>query len=143
MKKIKPDGTIEFIYEGIPYDRELFKFDAPERPAGSIERRTDFNYMHGHGTFYRFVEEYFPDDLLTYKWGDHTSVVLYNLNTDQLDEVSFEFAGTSVLGKHYRWIRGFIDGCEDCWAIKIEYYLDKPLESHILVYASARPYFGD
>jgi hypothetical protein len=139
MRKLRPDGTIEFIDEGRPYDSEPLKVDVPERPEGSIERRTDFRYLQGHGTFYRFVEEYFPDDLLTYKWGDHTSLVLYNLNTDQLDEVAIEFAGTSEIGKNYKWIRGFVDGCEGCWAIKIEYYLKKPLDSEILVYASARP----
>ncbi len=118
----------------------LRKVKAPERAPGEILRRTDFRYMDGHGTFYRFDKDHFPHNLLDKKWGDHTSVVLYNLHTDQLDEVKFEVQGRSYIGKHYIWLRGFIDDIVDgCFAIKIEYRLDKPLESEILVYASARP----
>ena len=40
------------------------KAEVPERAPGSISRRTDFNYMGGHGTFYRFDEENMPDMLV-------------------------------------------------------------------------------
>lgn len=118
------------------------KVKAPPREPGTILRRTDFNYLDGHGTFYQFNENYLPDSLFNAKRGDHLSVVLRNLHTDQLDEVVFELQGYSETGKNYTWIRGFIDDSEDCFAIKIEYRHDNPLDSYILVYASARPYYA-
>ncbi|MBQ3290840.1 MAG: hypothetical protein IJH43_00515 [Mogibacterium sp.] len=141
MIKLKADGTY-IIEPERQIGGEYIKFEAPERPPGSIERRTDFNYMFGHGTFYKFVEEYFPDNLLTSKKGEHLSLVLYNLNTDQLDEVVFEKTSQHEVGPKSIWIHGYIDDIEDCFEIKIEYYLNRPLESYILVFASGRPYFG-
>lgn len=144
MRKMNKDGTIIHIPDKNQryLESEIIKFDAPEREPGLIVRRTDFKYIHGHGTFYRFDEEHFPENLLDVKPGDHVSLVLYNLNTDQLDEVVFKVEGTSKVGKQCVWIKGFIDDIEGCFEIKIEYFLDKPLESYILVFASAPPYYG-
>ena len=117
----------------------LIKVKAPERKPGSVLRRTNFRYLNGRGTFYKFDKDHFPDNILNAKYEELVSVVLYNLHTDQLDKVVFELDGYSRVGKKYIWIRGFIADIEDCFEIKIEYFLDNPLESRILVYASARP----
>ncbi|MBR3246613.1 hypothetical protein IKF87_01885 [Candidatus Saccharibacteria bacterium] len=115
------------------------KIKAPRRAPGEILRRTDFDYMDGHGTFYQFNKDHFPKNLLKTKWGEHVDVVLYNLHTEQLDRVKFEVLGNFQMGENNVWLRGFVDDIDDCYAIKIEYNLKKPLESHILVYGSARP----
>ena len=118
------------------------KVRLPEREPGSIVRRTDFNYLNGHGTFYRFDEDHFPLDLLNAKREDHVSVVLYNIHTDQLDEVVFSQINKSPFGDHCVWIHGFIDDIKECFEIRIQYYYDDPLESKILVFASAPPFYG-
>ena len=110
--------------------------------AKSICRRTDFNYMNGHGTFYRFDQAHFPNTILDKSPGEHLSVVLYNTHTKELDEVVFELEGYSKLGKKCIWIHGFIDDIKDCFRIKFEYRIDEPLKSQILVYMSARPDYG-
>ncbi len=115
------------------------KVKAPEREPGSVLRRTDFHYLNGHGTFYRFDKDHLPENILSVKYGDHVSLVLYNLHTDQLDEVVFTVESTCYLSEGCLRIRGFIDDIDDCFAIKIEYELEKPLKSYILVFASARP----
>ena len=85
------------------------KVKAPERPQGSVLRRLNFNYMNGHGTFYRFDEEHFPEHLLKAETGDHVSVVLYNLHTDQLDEVVFKLEERYDAGEKCIYLRGPID----------------------------------
>ena len=115
------------------------KVKAPEREPGSIVRRTDFKYMNGHGTFYRFDKEHFTESILNAKAGDHLIVVLYNLHTDQLDEVAFRVESKCPLGDKYIDIRGYIDDIEGCFEISIEYFLDNPMKSRILVSASALP----
>jgi len=115
------------------------KVKAPKRPPGSILRRTDFKYMGGHGTFYRFDKKHFPRDLLSAKPNDRLSVVLYNLHTDQLDEVIFNFKSRSKIGENCFRLRGYIADIKECYQIKFRYFPDRPLESHILVYASAPP----
>lgn len=115
------------------------KVKAPKRAPDSVLRRTDFNYMEGHGTFYQFDKEHFPKNLLNAKPGDRLSVVLYNLHTDQLDEVVFKLEGYSEISEKCTWVHGYIDNIKDCFRIKFRYYLDRPLESQILVYASAPP----
>lgn len=114
------------------------KVKAPERAPSSVLRRTDFNYMEGHGTFYKFTEEHFSEkNLLSTKPGDRLSVILYNLHTDQLDEVVFELESCSKINEKIIEIRGYIADIEDCFRIKIDYYPDRPFKSYILVYASA------
>ena len=115
------------------------KVQAPEREPGAIVRRTDFKYMNGRGTFYRFDKEHFPDSILNAKAGDHLIVVLYNLHTDQLDEVAFRVESKCPLGDNYIVIRGYIDDIEGCFEISIEYSLKNPKKSQILVSASAPP----
>ena len=115
------------------------KAEMPERAQGSVVRRIDFNYMGGHGTFYRFDEENMPDNLFGARRGDHLTTILYNLNTDQLDEVVFELESYSKISENCTWIYGYIVGSKDCYQIKIRYYHDRPLKSNILVSASARP----
>lgn len=107
----------------------LRKVDEPDREPGSILRRTDFNYMDGHGTFYLFDKDHFPDNLLDAQIGDHLSLVLYNLHTNHLDEVVFELIGKFKVGEKNVWFRGHILGSEDYYAIKIEYFLNRPLDS--------------
>ncbi len=119
----------------------LIKVDEPDREPGSIVRRTDFNYLGGHGTFYLFDKEHFPDDLLDAKTGDQISLVLHNLHTGNLDEVVFEIISKFKVGEKNVWFRGHILGSEDYYAIKIEYFLNRPLDSYILVYASGAPLF--
>ena len=115
------------------------KVKAPEREPGSIVRRTDFKYMNGHGTFYRFDKEHFTESILNAKAGDHLILVLYNLHTDQLDEVAFRVESKCPLGDKYIDIRGYIDDIEGCFEISIDYFLDNPMKSRILVSASALP----
>ena len=115
------------------------KVKAPERPQGSVLRRLDFNYMNGHGTFYRFDEEHFPEHLLKAETGDHVSVVLYNLHTDQLDEVVFKLEERYYTGEKCIYLRGPIDDIKDYYVIKFEYYTERPMDTYILVYRSAPP----
>ena len=116
------------------------KVKAPEREPGAIPRRTDFkNYLDGHGTVYRFDKDHLPNNLLDAKFKDHLIMILYNIHTDQLDEVAFELESQSEINEDFVWIRGFIDDIDDCFQIKIEYDVKEPLKSYILVYASARP----
>lgn len=118
------------------------KVKAPEREPGSILRRTDFEYMNGHGTFYQFDINHFPDNFLDAKEGDIIKLVLYNLHTDQLDEVVFTLRSRFNVGEKYIYFIGQIDDIADYWEIEIDYYLDRPLESYILVCASAPPDYG-
>ena len=118
------------------------KVKAPEREPGSIVRRTDFKYLNGHGTFYRFDKNHFPKNLLNAKAGDHFCVVLYNLHTDQLDEVAFKVESSYPVGDYCIKIRGYIDDIEGCFEISIDYFLDNPMKSRILVSASALPDYG-
>ena len=68
------------------------------------------------------------------------SLVLYNIHTEQLDEVVFTLRGKSNVGEYCVYLSGPIDDCADGYfEIKIRYYLDRPLESNILVFASAAP----
>ena len=118
------------------------KVKAPEREPGSIVRRTDFKYLNGHGTFYRFDKNHFPKNLLNAKAGDHFCVVLYNLHTDQLDEVAFKVESSYPVGDYCIKIRGYIDDIEGCFEISIDYFLDYPIKSRILVFAGALPDYG-
>lgn len=121
-------------------ESKLIKVKAPTREPGTILRRTDFkNYLGGHGTFYQFDNDHFPSELLDAKPGDHLSIVLHNLHTDQLDEVAFKLEGRSKINEKCILIHGYIDDIEGCFQIEFEYLLDKPLESYILVCASALP----
>lgn len=121
-------------------ESKIIKVKAPERAPGSILRRTDFkNYLNGHGTFYRFDKDHFPDGLLSAKRGDHLSLVLYNLHTDQLDKVVFRLDGRSKISETCIWLNGYIDSIEHCFEIKIRYHIERPMKSHILVFASALP----
>lgn len=121
-------------------ESEIIKVKAPNRAPGSILRRTDFkNYLNGHGTFYQFDKDHFPDDLLSAKKGNRLSLVLYNLHTDQLDEIIFKLDTRSKISETCIWLNGYIDNTKHCFAIKIRYYIDRPLKSKILVYASALP----
>lgn len=135
------DKKITRYVEGYPRH-----FDAPPREPGSVERRVDFWYMEGHGTFYRFDETHYNESFLNAAQGDRVSLVLYNLNTDQLDEVVFEMDGYQPIGENYLRVTGYIADINDCFRIKIEYYRPDPLESFIKVYVSARPdydfYYG-
>lgn len=115
------------------------KVKAPEREFGSIVRRTDFSYMNGHGTFYRFDKDHFPDNLFKTKEGDRISVVLYNIHTDQLDEVVFIMQSYRNVGENCIDIRGYIADIEKYYEIEISYYKNRPLKSYILVFASAQP----
>ena len=82
----------------------------------------------------------FPEHLLDAKSGDDLKLILYNLHTDELDEVSFKLKSHFKVGEKSIWLRGQMDNTQDhYYEIKIEYDLEKPLESHILVFASAPP----
>ena len=50
-----------------------------KRDPNSVVRRTDFNYLGGHGTFYTFDENHFPD-LLCKEVGDRVSLIFRNLH---------------------------------------------------------------
>ena len=67
------------------------------------------------------------------------NIVLYNLHTDQLDEVVFRVESNYSLDEKYIDIRGYIDDIEGCFEISIEYSLKNPKKSQILVSASAPP----
>ena len=69
-------------------------------------------------------------------------LVLYNLHTDQLDEVAFRVESKCPLGDKYIDIRGYIDDIEGCFEISIDYFLDYPIKSRILVFAGALPDYG-
>ncbi len=112
-----------------------------KREPGTIARRTDFNYLDGHGTFYKFDKKYFPSDLLDTEEGDRVSLVLRNLHTNNLDEVVFDTISKFKVGEKSIWFRGHIVDSEDYYGIKIEYYINRPLESYILVHASGHPFY--
>lgn len=142
-KELEDPIETEMILEN-PHARFVedypIKIRLRDREPGTIVRRTDFNYLKGHGTFYRFDEDHFPINLLNKKSGDHVSLVLYNIHTEQLDEVVFTLRGKSNVGEYCVYLSGPIDDCADGYfEIKIRYYLDRPLESNILVFASAAP----
>lgn len=122
-------------------------FDAPPREPGSIERRMDFMYMDGHGTFYRFDEAHYDEGFLNAVSGSHVTLVLYNLHTDQLDEVVFELHGYQKVGENHLYVTGCIAEISDYFRIKINVFLPNPMKSHILVYRCAKPdyafYYGD
>lgn len=118
--------------EGMP-----IKVKAPEREPGTIPRRTDFTYMNGRGTFYRFDGEHFPKSLLRTKRGDEVKLIMYNLHTDQLDEVAFKLISRFSIGEKYFRFLGEVDAEGHYFEIRIDYFLPRPLESHILVFASA------
>ena len=117
-------------------------FDAPPREPGSVEHRSDFMYMGGHGTFYKFDENYYNESFLNAQKGDLITLVLYNLNTEQLDEITFELESRRKVGKKYVDITGYIADSIECFRITIDFFIPEPPESQILVYASARPYYG-
>lgn len=118
------------------------KIRLPEREAGSIARRTDFDYLNGHGTFYRFDVDHFPINLLDEKLGSHVSLILDNIHTEQLDEVVFTLTGKSHVGEKCVYLHGVIDDIDGYYEIRIEYDLDRPTESYILVSASAPPEYN-
>ena len=142
-KELEDPIETEMILEN-PHARFVedypIKIKLRDRESGSISRRTDFNYLKGHGTFYRFDEDHFPIDLLNNKMGDHVSLVLYNIHTEQLDEVVFTLSSKSTMGEYCVYLSGPIDdSAGGYFEIKIRYNLDRPLKSHILVFASAAP----
>lgn len=142
-KELEDPIETEMILEN-PHARFVedypIKLRLRDREPGIIIRRTDFNYMKGHGTFYRFDEDHFPIDLLNNKMGDHVSLVLYNIHTEQLDEVVFTLSSKSTMSEDCVYLIGPIDdSASGYFEIKIRYYLDRPLESKILVFASAAP----
>ncbi len=61
-------------------------------------------YMDGHGTFYRFEEGYIPYDLPDKERWSRVTLVMYNINTDRLDEVSFELLSSWMIGERYMYI---------------------------------------
>lgn len=126
---------------GNHFESNLIKIKEDREP-GTILRRTDFNYLGGHGTFYRFDKNHFPNNLLDAKPKDHVSLVLHNLHTNQLDEVVFELRSQLKISDKCIRLRGHINNLVSYYDIKIEYYVNRPMESHILVYASAPPYYG-
>ena len=111
-----------------------------KRDPNSVVRRTDFNYLGGHGTFYTFDENHFPD-LLCKEVGDRVSLIFRNLHTGNLDEVVFDIVDKNKVSSNCIFIQGYIVGSEDCYAIRIEYNIKNPLVSYILVYASGRPLY--
>ncbi len=115
-------------------------FDAPPREPGSVEKRTDFMYMDGHGTFYKFDKTHYDESFLHAQKGDQINLVLYNLNTEQLDEITFELTSYEKIGKKYLYVNGFIADSAEYFQFKIEFFLPEPLESYIEVIASAKPY---
>ena len=108
-----------------------------KRDPDSVVRRVDFKNLGGHGTFYTFDENHFPD-LLRKEVGDRVSLIFRNLHTGNLDEVVFDIVDKYQLGNCIL-MQGYIVGSEDCYAIKIEYNIKRPLASYILVYARGRP----
>lgn len=120
-------------------ERSPRHFEVSPRKPGSIKKRTDFMYMGGHGTFYRFDEKHYDENFLNAKEGDRIDLILFNLNTGQLDEVAFNLIGYEKIGEKHLYITGSIADSVDYFQIKIEYFLPNPLQSFIKVYASAKP----
>ncbi len=111
----------------------------------SVLRRNDFMYRCGGGTRYKFVEEYFPAGLLRAKKGELVSLIVRNCHVQLLEEIVFEVRSVFPEGSQCYIVRGYIDGLsdpDDCFAIKIDYFTYRPLESEILVYRSGRPFYG-
>ena len=103
-----------------------------KRDPNSVVRRTDFNYLGGHGTFYTFDENHFPD-LLRKEVGDRVSLIFRNLHTGNLDEVVFDIVDKNKVSSNCIFFQGYIVGSEDCYALRIEYNIKNPLVSYILV----------
>ena len=116
-----------------------------KRADREIRRRTNFLYLGGRGTVYRFARKHPPYQLLAAEKGQLVSTVLYNMNTRQLDEVAFMLCSRSDLGNSIKF-NGIVecDG-EGYFTINIYYYKRRrarnPNKGTILVEASA-PYYN-
>lgn len=120
----------------------IAKVQGQKREPESVARRTDFEYMGGHGTFYRMPKEYFEENrqkLFGAKRGDHLELVLYNLHTEQLDEVALELLESFDLSDRTHIFIGKMIDAQNYWEIKLDWYYMNPINTNILVYASAQP----
>ena len=120
-----------------------------KRRDHEITRRTDFGFIPGKVISYRFAKKHPPTELLAAEKGDLVHVVLYNLNTRQLDEIVFTLRSRSPLGQgspsgksNGIEFHGLVEGCEYYTVITIYYYYRKKsrFRETISVCHAAPPY---